>query len=262
MDDRTGTDSARYDARVIENFVDAAGRLDGIPAQRKKRLAVLRWLVENFQPGRRYSEGEVNQIISRRYPDFATLRRHLVDEELIQRKSSIYWRTGSLPNLGHDPSSWPPKWLRSRHGAGRRLPRRPCSSPPAGLKQPAWHIPPPTCTPNRQRRLADFRPPDTDGPAAPWRPRNSSPCRPTKGRGATRLRCGRTRRRHSTPGLPSLIASWRASSSCRIKGAGSIQGRTRLVWADRTACGWSQESCGQRRTVGRFRGPDAPTPLL
>jgi hypothetical protein len=99
--------SGDYDARILENFVDAGGRLDGIPAQRKKRLAVLRWLVEDFQPGRRYSESEVNEIISRRHPDFATLRRHLVDEELMQRQRSIYWRTGSVPNLGHDPSSWP-----------------------------------------------------------------------------------------------------------------------------------------------------------
>jgi hypothetical protein len=103
----TGTHSGEYDTRVLENFVDAAGRLDGIPAQRKKRLAILRWLVEDFQPGRRYSEAEVNQIIGRRHPDFATLRRHLVDEEFMQRRSSVYWRTGSLPNLGHDPSSWP-----------------------------------------------------------------------------------------------------------------------------------------------------------
>jgi hypothetical protein len=107
MEDQPGTDAGEHDARVLENFVDASGRLDGIPAQRKKRLAVLRWLVEDFQPSRRYSEAEVNEIISRRHPDFATLRRHLVDEELMQRRHSLYWRTGSVPNTGHDPSSWP-----------------------------------------------------------------------------------------------------------------------------------------------------------
>ena len=96
-----------YDARVLENFSDSLGRLVAIPAQRKKRLAVLRWLVEEFQPGRRYTEAEVNRIISRRHPDYATLRRYMVDEELMQRRSGIYWRTGSVPNLGHDPGSWP-----------------------------------------------------------------------------------------------------------------------------------------------------------
>jgi hypothetical protein len=95
------------DARVLEIFVDAGGRLVSIPAQYKKRLAVLRWLAEDFQPGRRYPEAEVNRIISRRHPDFATLRRHLVDEELMQRRRSVYWRTGTVPNVGHDPESWP-----------------------------------------------------------------------------------------------------------------------------------------------------------
>jgi hypothetical protein len=96
-----------FDARVLENFVDAAGRLLAIPAQHKKRLAVLRWLVEDFEPGRRYLEAEINQVIGRRHWDFAALRRHLVDEELMQRRNSIYWRTGSVINTGHDPAAWP-----------------------------------------------------------------------------------------------------------------------------------------------------------
>jgi hypothetical protein len=102
-----------YQARVLENFLDAEHRIVTIPAQRKKRLAVLRWLVEDFQPGRQYSEAEVNRVISRRHPDFATLRRYLVDEELMQRSRGIYWRTGSLPNVGHDPTSWPDSTPRS-----------------------------------------------------------------------------------------------------------------------------------------------------
>ena len=88
-----------------------------IPAQRKKRMAILRWLVEDFQPGARYTEAELNRIISRRHPDFATLRRYLVDEELMQRERSVYWRTGSLPNVGHDPRSWP-----DPAGAGNQRP--------------------------------------------------------------------------------------------------------------------------------------------
>jgi hypothetical protein len=96
-----------YEARVLANFVNAGGRLISIPAQRKKLLVVLRWLVEDFQLGRRYPESEINRIISRRHPDFATLRRLLVDEELMQRRRGIYWRTGSVPNVGFDPDSWP-----------------------------------------------------------------------------------------------------------------------------------------------------------
>lgn len=96
------------DERVLENFVDVAGRLTAIPVQRKKRLAVLRWLVEDFQPGRLYAESEINRIITRRHPDFAALRRYLVDEELMQRRRGVYWRTGTVPNVGWDPPEWPP----------------------------------------------------------------------------------------------------------------------------------------------------------
>ena len=91
---------------MLGTFV-AGGLLTAVPVQRKKRLVVLRWLAEEFQPGRRYPESEVNAILTRRHPDFATLRRLLVDEELLQRSRGFYWRTGSLPNVGHDPPSWP-----------------------------------------------------------------------------------------------------------------------------------------------------------
>jgi hypothetical protein len=91
------------DDEVLANFVDSRRRLIEIPAQRRKLLVVLRWLVEDFQPGRRYSEAEVNRIIGRRHPDYAALRRYLVDEELMQRSRAVYWRTGSVPNVGHDP---------------------------------------------------------------------------------------------------------------------------------------------------------------
>ena len=95
------------DGSVLENFVDLAGRLIAIPVQRKKRMAVLRWLVEDFQPARLYSEADVNRIIGRRHADFAALRRYLVDEELMQRRRGVYWRTGSVPNVGWDPPEWP-----------------------------------------------------------------------------------------------------------------------------------------------------------
>jgi hypothetical protein len=99
-------EDAEYDSRVLETFV-SAGRLTRIPVQHKKKLAVLRWLVEDFQPGLLYAESDVNRVIGRRHPDFASLRRYLVDEELMQRRRGVYWRTGSVPNVGYDPPDWP-----------------------------------------------------------------------------------------------------------------------------------------------------------
>ena len=83
---------------VVANYVKG-DRLVTIPAQRKKRLLVLRYLAEQFKPGERYDESDVNWILGRFHPDFAALRRYLVDEELLSRRDSVYWRTGSLPSV-------------------------------------------------------------------------------------------------------------------------------------------------------------------
>ena len=96
------------DDEILERFVDTRRRLTDIPAPHRNLMVVLRWLVEDFQPGRKYPEAEVNEILGRRHPDFAALRRLLVDEELMQRNSGVYWRTGTVPNLGHDPGPPPP----------------------------------------------------------------------------------------------------------------------------------------------------------
>ena len=81
-----------FDIRVLEAFVDADGRLKTIPAARKKRGAVLRWLMRDFEEGRRYSEAEVNARIQRRHWDSATLRRELIGHRMMARAERMYWR--------------------------------------------------------------------------------------------------------------------------------------------------------------------------
>ena len=70
------------------------GRLTSIPTVRAKRLVVLDWLAQRFDPGRRYPEATVNLIISAVHPDTAALRRYLVDEGILDREHGEYWRTG------------------------------------------------------------------------------------------------------------------------------------------------------------------------
>ena len=70
------------------------GRLTSIPTPRAKRMVVLDWLAQDFEPGRRYSEAMVNLIIGKRHPDTAALRRYLVDEDLLSREAGEYWRSG------------------------------------------------------------------------------------------------------------------------------------------------------------------------
>ena len=85
-----GADAA--EDKVLQGFVDADGKLKLIPASRKKRGVVLRWLMRNFAAGRRYSEAEVNAAIQERHWDSATLRRELVGHRMLARKDRVYWR--------------------------------------------------------------------------------------------------------------------------------------------------------------------------
>ena len=83
-----------YDRKVIEDYSLPDGRLKTIPAQRKKLEAVLRYVVEAFEPDVHYSEKQVNEILSRFHEDTATLRRELVGYGLMQREGDggEYWR--------------------------------------------------------------------------------------------------------------------------------------------------------------------------
>jgi hypothetical protein len=89
-------DGEAWERKVLADFFEG-GRLREIPARQKKRLVVLRWLAGHFRPGERYPEKQVNEILLRYHPDFASLRRYLVDEELMQRDHGLYWLAGTLP---------------------------------------------------------------------------------------------------------------------------------------------------------------------
>jgi DNA-binding transcriptional ArsR family regulator len=84
--------AASWDDRVLKNFVGEDGRLKIIPASRRKRGVVLRWLMGDFADERRYPEPEVNDIIQRRHPDSATLRRELIGHRMLARADGVYWR--------------------------------------------------------------------------------------------------------------------------------------------------------------------------
>lgn len=81
-----------YDRKVIADFTRRDGRLKEIPAQRKKREAVLRRILVEFRPGKRYSEKQVNNIIGRFHEDTATLRRELIGYGWLRREGGMYWR--------------------------------------------------------------------------------------------------------------------------------------------------------------------------
>lgn len=82
-----------YNRKVLANFCLPDGRLKEIPSQRKKLEVVLRYVLKTFQPGVKYSEKQVNLMLSRFHEDTATLRRELVGYGLMKREGGggDYW---------------------------------------------------------------------------------------------------------------------------------------------------------------------------
>jgi RimJ/RimL family protein N-acetyltransferase len=81
------------ETRILETYFSGE-RLIEIPAQHRKRLVVLERLAQDFEPGVRYDEAEVSEQLRRYHVDYAALRRHMVEENLMSRADGIYWRTG------------------------------------------------------------------------------------------------------------------------------------------------------------------------
>ena len=75
------------------------GRLAQIPVKRAKRLLLLDCLSQSFEPGRRYSEAEVDAVLRALHDDHAALRRYLVDEDFLSRQDGYYWRSGGTVEI-------------------------------------------------------------------------------------------------------------------------------------------------------------------
>lgn len=81
------------EADVLKRFF-RGDRLIEIPSHRSKRRVVLERLAQEFEPGVRYPERQVNFTLQMVHPDYAALRRYMVDEGLMTRADGVYWRTG------------------------------------------------------------------------------------------------------------------------------------------------------------------------
>ncbi|WP_231877211.1 DUF2087 domain-containing protein [Bhargavaea cecembensis] len=71
------------------------GPLDVFPSKEKRKFIVAEHRAGRFEKGKSYHEREVNEILMLAYPDFATIRRFLIDYGMMERSEDgrVYRRT-------------------------------------------------------------------------------------------------------------------------------------------------------------------------
>ncbi|MEK5237818.1 metalloregulator ArsR/SmtB family transcription factor [Paenibacillus sp. FSL L8-0470] len=87
--DELSTDKSLKDS-VLRNFFAKDGRLRQIPAQYKKKLIALQYMVEKLEPGVMYTEKEINEFIKPFHEDYATIRREFIMHQFMYRENDKY----------------------------------------------------------------------------------------------------------------------------------------------------------------------------
>jgi hypothetical protein len=71
------------------------GQITALPAKRARRRLLLDQVAQAFEPGRKYPEAEVDEVLKAIFHDHCTLRTYLVEETFMSRTAAgIYWRVG------------------------------------------------------------------------------------------------------------------------------------------------------------------------
>lgn len=78
-----------YRRKILKTFMPD-GYCEVMPAQLKKRLIIYEEIFSHFQPGKTYTEQEVNMIILPMHEDFCTVRRSFIALGWMTRDKGIY----------------------------------------------------------------------------------------------------------------------------------------------------------------------------
>jgi len=84
--------------RDLRRFLDARGRATAWPTKRRDQLLLLEYMAAQFEPGRDYTEKQVNAVLIEHmhptFDDYAILRRELYNYGYLDRErdGSRYWR--------------------------------------------------------------------------------------------------------------------------------------------------------------------------
>ena len=91
VDERYAVTSSEKE-EILGRYFDGR-RLIEFPTKQKRKLVVLDRIAESFEPGRRYSEKEVSEIIMEHFDDYASIRRYLIEYGFMDREpgGKAYW---------------------------------------------------------------------------------------------------------------------------------------------------------------------------
>lgn len=69
------------------------GTLSEFPRKEKRKIVILRHLMNGFDIGKKYTEKEVNAVLKKSYADYVTIRRYLIEYGFMDRldDGSQYW---------------------------------------------------------------------------------------------------------------------------------------------------------------------------
>ena len=91
-----------YRRKVIKSFMPY-GYCEVMPAQSKKRMIIYGEIIGKFEPGRQYSEKEVNAIIGQIHGDYCTVRRAFIGLGWMTREDGVYTVTDKDRDLNEQP---------------------------------------------------------------------------------------------------------------------------------------------------------------
>jgi hypothetical protein len=89
---------ARFRTKTLRTFMPA-GRITAIPTKRRALVVLLLEVLTALDADRIYAEKELNGLLAEFHPDFALLRRELIDYRLLERNSHTgeYWVSPTPP---------------------------------------------------------------------------------------------------------------------------------------------------------------------
>ncbi|WP_426453255.1 DUF2087 domain-containing protein [Paenibacillus sp. S-38] len=96
------------------------GPLKRWPGKESTRIRIAGLLAQRFEPGRQYTEKEVGEVLEQAWPDYAVLRRYMVEYGFMERRDdgSAYWlaeeRAGSADEVREHPDKVSAKTTREK----------------------------------------------------------------------------------------------------------------------------------------------------